>query len=146
MGEERDPFFKMLMKQMGVETPDEVKKGILSGDFTAVRSDAACWTSDGMFCFDVTSDGTTGPNWIKNFEEKHPRIGNNAKKVLNSQFFRPTHGVVYKVAILMDIPKDWGRRTSQNFCEYAKFLHLSDPVTEVACLVSRAATAGKVNL
>jgi hypothetical protein len=46
------------------------------------------------------SDGTTGPGWIKRLKSKGFLVGYYAQGLLKSKDFKPTTGVVYKLAIL----------------------------------------------
>lgn len=144
MNEEKDIFFRMLMKKMRVETPDEVRKGILSGDWVVAKPNL-CWLDDGILCFTAVSDGTLGPDWTTRLEKKHPRVGNGAKTILNSPYFKPTQGVTYEAAILKHLPSKLSR-TTENFRKHARSLRLLKPTVEVACLVSHLAIEGKIDL
>src|SRR3989344_110555 len=55
---------------------------------------------DGVIYFSVTSDGTTGPQWIERLEGKGFRLSDYAKSVLRSPDFKPTSGVTTEIAIL----------------------------------------------
>ncbi|MEK7606653.1 MAG: hypothetical protein AAB444_00415, partial [Patescibacteria group bacterium] len=55
---------------------------------------------DGVIYFSVTSDGTTGEDWIKRLEGNSFHIEDYAKQVLRSPDFKPTNGVTTEVAVL----------------------------------------------
>ena len=55
---------------------------------------------DGVIHFSVTSDGTTGEEWIKRLESKYFRVGKYAKDMLFSKNFKPTSGVTTEVVVL----------------------------------------------
>ena len=54
----------------------------------------------GVIYFNVTSDGTTGENWITRLESKGFRVGDCPKQALRSPDFKPTSGVTTEVAVL----------------------------------------------
>ncbi len=94
------------------------------------------WTEqDDMIRFSVTSDGTTGENWISRLESKGFRIGDYAKQVLHSRNFRPTNGVRVEVVVLKgDLFSDNDRIIRKIRFEADK-RKLVKPNAEVACLI-----------
>ena len=59
------------------------------------------WTEkDGVIYFSVTSDGTTGEQWIARLEGKGFRLSGYTKQVLRSPDFKPTSGITTDVAVL----------------------------------------------
>ncbi|MBI2628249.1 MAG: hypothetical protein HYW71_02345 [Candidatus Niyogibacteria bacterium] len=90
---------------------------------------------DGVIYFSVTSDGTTGEDWIKHLEGNGFHVGDYAKQVLRSPDFKPTNGVTTKVAVLKGILfEDNGRITKKIRAEADK-RKLSKPNAELACLI-----------
>jgi len=90
---------------------------------------------DGVIYFSVTSDGTTGPQWIERLEKKGFRIGNYAKSVLRSDDFKPTSGVTTEIAVLkVMLFKDNDRVTSKIRAEASR-RGLIKPNAEVTCLI-----------
>src|SRR5687767_5139046 len=66
-----------------------------------VAEPARSWREeDGVIYFSVTSDGTTGEDWIKRLEGNGFRVRDYAKQVLRSPDFKPTNGVTTEVAVL----------------------------------------------
>jgi len=56
---------------------------------------------DGVIYFSVTSDGTTGEDWIKRLDGNGFCVGDYAKQVLHSPDFKPLVGLTtQKVAVL----------------------------------------------
>jgi len=55
---------------------------------------------DGVIYFSVTSDGTTGEEWIKRLGSKCFRVRDCAKDMLFSRDFKPTNGVATEVVVL----------------------------------------------
>lgn len=94
------------------------------------------WTEkDGVIYFSVTSDGTTGPQWIARLEKKGFRLSKWAKDVLNSSEFKPTSGVTYDCVILKGgLFSDEGRITEKIRAEAGK-RKFEKPNAEVACLI-----------
>src|SRR3989338_5485130 len=63
-------------------------------DELSISEPARSWhEEDGVIYFSVTSDGTTGEEWIKRLESDGFRIGKHARQILRSLDFKPTNGV-----------------------------------------------------
>ena len=84
--------------------------------------------------------GRTGEEWITHFEQKGDRPSDSAKSVLRSEKFKPTTGVVNRIAVLpAKLWKDSERLTKR----IRKDAHagtftkekLTDPNAEVSCLI-----------
>lgn len=105
-------------------------------DELSVSEPTRSWREeDGVIYFSVTSDGTTGEDWITRLESKGFRVGDYAKQVLRSSDFKPTSGVTTEVAVLKDMLfEDQSRITSRIRAEGA-FRKLSKPNAELACLI-----------
>lgn len=59
------------------------------------------WKSeDGLIHFSVTSDGTTGAEWVKRLEKKGYRLSSYAKSVLLSADFQPTKPDTFRIAVV----------------------------------------------
>lgn len=91
--------------------------------------------NDGIVYFDVTSDGTTGEDWIKRLESKGFRIGNPAKSVLCSSNFKQTNGIVTRIAVLKGVFFDINDLISKKILSEAKKRRFFIPNAEVACLI-----------
>ena len=99
---------------------------------------------DGIIHFSVTSDGTTGEEWIKRLESKGFRVGGYAKDMLFSKDFKPTSGVTTEVVVLKGMLfKDDDRITKKIRVEADK-RKLEKPNAEVACLIREAFTDEKI--
>ena len=91
---------------------------------------------DGVIYFTVTSDGTTGEEWIKRLEDKGFRLNDHAKNVLRSPDFKPTKGITTEIAVLKgELFKKDKDRTTKNIRAEAKKRGLTTPNAEVACLI-----------
>lgn len=126
-------------------TADDVKK-LSSGNLLAqllpiVRGNAEVkivrrwYERDGVIYFSVTSDGTTGENWITRLESKGFRVGDYAKQVLRSPDFKPTNGVTTEVAVLKGMLFEDNNRITKRIRAEADKRKLSKPNPEVACLI-----------
>ncbi|MFA6416219.1 MAG: hypothetical protein WCW56_01895 [Candidatus Paceibacterota bacterium] len=102
------------------------------------------WTVDENGVIYLTlpaTTGRTGEEWITHFEQKGDRPTSYAKSVLRSKKFKPSIGVVNKIAILpAKLWKDSDRLTKQirrdaHAGTFSKGQKLSDPQAEVACLI-----------
>ena len=105
-------------------------------DELSVSEPTRSWREeDGVIYFSVTSDGTTGEDWITRLESKGFRVGDYAKQVLRSPSFVPTNGLTTEVAVLKGMLfKDNDRVTSKIRAEVVK-RKLSNPNAELACLI-----------
>lgn len=101
-----------------------------------VSEPARRWREEnGIIYFSVTSDGTTGEEWIARLENKIFRVGDYAKSVLRSKSFKPTSGATYEIAVLkgeLFIDSD---RTTKTIRKEAKNRKFSTPNAEIVCLI-----------
>jgi hypothetical protein len=123
-----------------------VSAGLVAGHLNAGEPSApeivCSWREkDGVIYFSVTSDGTTGKDWITRLKNKGSRAGDSAKKVLSSPDFRPTSGVTTDVAVLRGCFFEHNNRTTKNIRAYAEAFRTPDkrklgkPEPELACLI-----------
>lgn len=102
----------------------------------AVSEPARRWREqDGVIYLSVTSDGTTGPQWIERLEKKKFRLSKWAKDVLNSDDFKPTNGVIYEIAILKGMLFEDNDRITKKIRAEADKRKLTTPNAEIACLI-----------
>lgn len=90
---------------------------------------------DGVIYFSVTSDGTTGEEWIKRLEDKGFRVGDYAKSVLRSPDFKPTTGVTTEVAVLKGMLFEDNDRITKKIRIEAANRNFQTPNAEIACLI-----------
>ncbi len=115
-----------------MDNPSAMKK-FLSG--LRPEEPARSWREEGdVIYFSVTSDGSTGEDWIKRLECKGFRVGEYAKQVLRSPDFKSTSGVTTEVAVLKGIIFDNGRTTKKIRAQVEK-CRLGKPNAELACLI-----------
>lgn len=89
----------------------------------------------GVVYLKVTSDGTTGPEWVKRLDKKGFRVGDYAKTVLLSEEFKPTRGVATEIIIIKGTAYNDFDRSTYNIRDIAKRGMLKTPNMEVACLI-----------
>ncbi len=105
-------------------------------DELSVSEPTRSWREqDGVIYFSVTSDGTTGEDWIPRLESKGFRVGDDAKQVLRSPDFKPTSGVTTEVAILKGMLFEDNNRITKNIRAEADKRKLSKPNAELACFI-----------
>lgn len=116
-------------------------------DELSVSEPTRSWREeDGVIYFSVTSDGTTGEDWIKRLEGNGFRVGDYAKQVLRSTDFKPTSGVTTEVAVLKGMLfEDQSRITSKIRAEADK-RKLSKPNAELACLIREKFTDKEIEV
>jgi len=101
-----------------------------------VSEPARSWhEQDGIVYFSVTSDGTTGENWLKRLVEKDLYFGEYAEMVLRSADFKVTSGVMTEVAVLKGMIFKDNERTNEKVRIKANERKLTTPNAEVACLI-----------
>jgi hypothetical protein len=94
------------------------------------------WTEqDGVIRFSVTSDGTTGEEWIKRLEGKDFRVSHYAKQALRSQEFKPTSGVTTEIALLMGMFFSGNARKTEDVRAEACRRKLTKLNAEATCLI-----------
>ncbi len=107
----------------------------LRGELT-VSEPARRWREqDRIIYFSVTSDGTTGPQWIERLEKKGFRIGNYAKSILRSPNFKPTSGVTTEIAVLKGMLFEDNDRITKKIRAEADKRKFVKPNAEVSCLI-----------
>jgi hypothetical protein len=105
-------------------------------DELSVSEPTRSWREeDGVIYFSVTSDGTTGEDWIKRLEGNGFRVGDYAKQVLRSPDFKPTNGVTTEVAVLKGMLFEDNDRVTKKIRAEADKRKLSKPNAELACLI-----------
>jgi hypothetical protein len=93
------------------------------------------YEKDGIIYFTLTSDGTTGIEWIERLENKGFKIGSYAKSMLQSNNFSPTKDTVYSIAILKGLIFNDENRTTNKINTEAHKRNLKNPNPEIACLI-----------
>lgn len=105
-------------------------------DELSVSEPTRSWREeDGVIYFSVTSDDTTGEDWITRLESKGFRVGDYAKQVLRSPDFKPTNGVTTEVAVLRGLLFEDQSRITKKIRAEADKRKLSKPNAELACLI-----------
>ena len=132
---------KNIMHQTGEADPSEAVRLVNSGEWVVSKSTRSWREEDGVIYFSVTSDGTTGEDWIKRLEGNGSRVGNYAKQVLRSPDFKPTNGMTTEVAVLKGMLFEDNDRITKNICTFAEAFRTPDkrklgkPEPELACLI-----------
>ncbi len=107
----------------------------LRGELTVSKPTRSWREQDGVIYLSVTSDGTTGPEWISRLESKGFRIGIYPKNVLCSKDFKPTSGITTEIAILKGMLFENSNRVTKKIRVEAESRKLTKPNAEVACLI-----------
>lgn len=89
----------------------------------------------GIIYFSVTSDGTTGEEWIARLESKKYEVSFYSRSVLLSPDFKPTKGVTTEVAVLKWVLFNAYDFVISKVCIEAERRELEKPNAEVACLI-----------
>ncbi|MDP3004302.1 MAG: hypothetical protein Q8N43_02240 [Candidatus Azambacteria bacterium] len=107
----------------------------LRGELTVSEPTRTWREQDGVIRFSITSDGTTGPEWIERLEKKGFRIGDYTKSVLRSSDFKPTNGVTTEIAVLKGTLFADNNRITKKIRAEADKRKLEKPNAEVVCLI-----------
>lgn len=113
---------------------EEAADRFLRGENTVSKPPRSWREQDGVIYFLVTSDGTTGPAWIKRLEKKSFGMSDYTKSVLCSPDFKPTTGVM-TIAVLKGILFKNNDRVIKKIRAEADRRNLIKPNAEVACLI-----------
>ena len=87
---------------------------------------------DGVIYFSVTSDGASGEAWIGRLAGN---VGDNAKRILRSDAFRPTCGVTTEIAVLKGMLFTDADRITKKIRADADKRKFGKPNAEIACLI-----------
>ena len=121
-----------IVKMLGGE---EGALRFLRGELVVSKPARRWREEDGVIYFSVTSDGTTGPQWIERLERQGFHVGSCAKRVLLSSAFEPTSGVTTEVAVLKGEFFEAGDRVTENIRAAATRCGFVPPSAEAACLI-----------
>ncbi len=125
-------WFEAIVNKLGGE---EAAERFLRGELAVSESQRKWREEDGVIYLSVTSDGTTGPQWIERLEAAGNRVSDYAKRLLRSKDFAPTSGVKYEIAVLKGLLFDEDVRITANIRAEAEKRGLAKPNAEVACLI-----------
>ena len=107
----------------------------LRGELTVSAPTRQWREENGVIYFSVTSDGTTGKDWIKRLEGNGSHVGGYAKQVLRSPDFKPTSGVTTEIGVLKgELFTDKDRITDKIRLKAVQSKMIL-PEAEVACLI-----------
>ncbi len=127
---------KRMRKQGGT---DGVEK-FLRGELVLAQPNREWREQDGVIYLRITSDGTTGPDWITRLEKKGYHIHPIAKQILLSRDFKPTSGVISEVAILKGGLFEENHRSTELIRNAAKDRKFQTLNAEIACLIREKLT------
>lgn len=86
-------------------------------------------------CLTVTSDGTSGPEWVRRLQKRFRKVDPDVRKVLRSGTLIPTVGVTYKIVVMKGTRWLNGYLTIEVVRHLITNKSLKEPNLEAACLV-----------
>jgi hypothetical protein len=128
---ERDRV-EAVWKKLGGE---ERVERLLRGELGVVELSCRWIERDGVIYFSVTSDGTTGPEWIDRLEARGVEINRHDYNIFRSPDFESTSNITTKIALFKVNKKSFPLKDA--FTKAAK-CGLILPGAEVACLIREA--------
>ena len=123
---------------MSISDPNEAVRCVNSGEWVVVQASRRWREEDSVIYFSVTSDGTTGAEWITRLEKKGFCVSDYAKSVFLSSDFESTKGVTYEVVVLKGMLFEDGDRVTKKIRAEADRRSLTKPIAEIACLIREA--------
>ena len=100
-----------------------------------MKSNEKSWSEeDGVITFEVTSDGTTGPERIRRFEKQGFKLSESTKEVLSSEDFSATSSITTTIKVIKGT-LFIGNPLTQEIHDLAKTHGFTKPNAEVACLI-----------
>ncbi len=117
---------------------------LFCGEIIVSEPERAWREQGGVIYFSVTSDSTTGEQWIERLESKGFRVSGYAKSVLCSQYFKPTDGMTYEIAVLKGMLFSDSNRATKKIRAEADKRNLNTPNAEIACLIREKFTDEKI--
>ncbi len=90
----------MRKHRLSAEKETGMSKRFLGGEFLDSEPTRSWYEQDGVIYFSVTSDGTTGEEWITRLESKGFRLHDYPKRLIRSFYHVPTKATVIEVAVL----------------------------------------------
>lgn len=122
----------VINKLGGMEGVDK----LLRGELTLTEPKRNWREENGIIYLSVTSDGTTGKEWIERLTKKGYRLSDYAQSLLRSpEDFKPTYGVTTEIAILKGILFGNSDRITSSIRAFTAERNLIAPNAEVACLI-----------
>jgi len=134
---ELNAMVKTIMDQMEITDANEAVRRVNSHEWVVSQKVSLWEGQENVIDLGVlTSNGTTGVEWINRLEAKSFKVNDYvAKKVLRSEDFRPTYGVSYHIVVLKGELWKNSDRITKNIHIKAKSIKLEKPNVEVACLI-----------
>ncbi len=129
-----DAALMKIGQDAGMSTANGIR-AFLAGELVAQKPIRTWHEENGVIRFSVTSDGTTGEDWIARLESQGVCIGDHAKQLLRSSDFKPTSGVTTEVAVIKGLLFEDEDRISSKIRAQAKRRKLTTPNAELACLI-----------
>lgn len=125
---------KNIMKQVETDNPNEAVRMVNAGE-VKISVIKPKQTKEDIVRFSVTSDDTTGREWIARLKSKGVFVNRFSQDLLRSNKFKATNGVTYNVVILKRTGFGKHGLNVRGVFKEAGKRKLSSPNAEVACLI-----------
>jgi hypothetical protein len=143
---DQNALVKNMMKQMGINDPNEAVRRINSGEWIVSEAEVIRdWREEnGVIYFDkpFLLLGMTGQEWFERLEEAGKKISKHAESVLRSPYFKPARpGIEKKVVVLKgELFSDDDRtteniRTQAHAGTFTSGQHLFGLSPEIGCMI-----------
>ena len=99
------------------------------------RTRTPMYVSDDIIQFSVTSNGLTGPAWVKRLRDKGNHFGADVEMLLLSKDFTSTSGITTKIVAYRGCYFSDVSRHLSHICHTARMRRLVKPSMEIACLI-----------
>lgn len=126
---------KNVMAAMEIADHHEAIRRVNAGEWVVVEWEPRWREEEEVIYLTVTSDGTTGPDWINRFADRKRGVSGYARMILDSPCFVTTSGVTSEIAILKS--SLFGKAGPTNYDARAEGDRRNQraPTPEIACLL-----------
>ena len=140
-----ETFVQNLMEQIGETDVKKAIELINSGKIVLANIKTDWEEKDDLISFSVISDGTSGPTWLYRLRNKGVYVDETVQKVLLSDDFKPTVGIITYVHLLQgrDVQTDEKYLTAES--QKRKLIELCYGA-EIACLTREKFSTLQINL
>ncbi len=126
-----------IMRQTGIRNPAEAVRQFNAGRWVFFNPHRYWQEHAGFIYLNVTSDGTTGPEWITRLEQNDCFVSRKVRRLLCSDDFKPTSNT-YNIAIFRvngGIDSDLNAVLGTFLGTFMDVYKLSEPSLEITCLI-----------
>ena len=108
----------------------------LRGELAVTNPASTIRVENALHYFSVTTDGTSGTEWLRRLKDRGIEVGGLARSLLLSTDFKPTHGQRVEVCLFPTSKLSGGSLVAGDIRKAAEQRLLMTPSAEIACHIS----------